>query len=33
MSSDAFTKLVNSCVDDDELVARMKEHLKQKSDR
>jgi hypothetical protein len=31
MSADAFTKLVDSCVDDDELVVKMKEHLQQKS--
>jgi hypothetical protein len=32
MSSDAFTELVDGCVDDDELIAKMKEHLSQKSD-
>jgi|GEM_PF-4887606 hypothetical protein len=31
MSSDEFTKLVASCVDDDELMAKMKEHLHKKS--
>jgi len=28
MLSEAFTKLVASCVDDDQLIAKMKEHLK-----
>jgi len=32
MLSEAFTKLVASCVDDDELIDKMKEHLKKKSD-
>ena len=27
MSADTFTKLVDSCVDDDDLVAKMKEHI------
>ena len=31
MSSDEFTKLVASCVDDDELIARMKEHIEKTS--
>lgn len=29
MSSETFTKLVNSCADDDELIEKMKEHIEQ----
>lgn len=30
MSSDEFTKLVATCADDDELIARMRQHIEQK---
>jgi hypothetical protein len=32
MLSADFTKLVASCADDDELIAKMKEHIRQKSE-
>lgn len=31
MSSEMFTELVNSCADDDELIAKMKEHIENQS--
>ena len=32
MSSEWFTELVATCADDDELIAKMKEHISQKTE-